>query len=225
MGQTLRQIRGSASVPPSNLGANGRLPPGIGDPGAPISMPASINPNATAEKFARAAFNGQTPLVVKNNITGPGSWVAIMPDRTAITYRPAGKASSKTDAATATVEINSAAVKSKFRERCEIQVPRKLKKECYMYAPTMLDYQRQLIIANFDDFSPNAVFPEYCGGQYGSFHDEWGRRVIDFLCVNVQCNFIEPINFSDLFGEQGVDSLRNLLTNESDCSDVGKDVI
>ena len=103
---------GSASVPPSNLGANGRLPPGIGDPGAPISMPASINPNATAEKFARAAFNGQTPLVVKNNITGPGSWVAIMPDRTAITYRPAGKASSKTDAATATVEINSAAVKS-----------------------------------------------------------------------------------------------------------------
>lgn len=35
-----------------------------------------------------------------------------MPDRTAITYRPAGKASSKTDAATATVEINSAAVKS-----------------------------------------------------------------------------------------------------------------
>lgn len=94
-----------------------------------------------------------------------------------------------------------------------------------MYAPTMLDYQRQLIIANFDDFSPNAVFPEYCGGQYGSFHDEWGRRVIDFLCVNVQCNFIEPINFSDLLGNRGVDSLRNLLTNESDCSDVGKDVI
>lgn len=72
-----------------------------------------------------------------------------------------------------------------------------------MYAPTMLDYQRQLIIANFDDFSPNAVFPEYCGGQYGSFHDEWGRRVIDFLCVNVQCNFIEPINFSDLLGNRG----------------------
>ena len=66
----------------------------------------------TAEKFAKDAFNGQTPVKVANNVTGEGSWVAILPDGTAVTYRPAGQASSKTAGDTATVEVNSSAVKA-----------------------------------------------------------------------------------------------------------------
>jgi len=75
-------------------------------------MPATADASATAEQFATAAFNGQTPVKVIDNITGEGSWVAIMPDGTAITYRPAGQASALTDPGTATVEINSPSVRS-----------------------------------------------------------------------------------------------------------------
>jgi filamentous hemagglutinin len=101
-----------STVPPSILGANGNLPSGIGGTGTPIPMPATADASATAEQFATAAFNGQTPVKVIDNITGEGSWVAIMPDGTAITYRPAGQASALTDPGTATVEINSPSVRS-----------------------------------------------------------------------------------------------------------------
>jgi filamentous hemagglutinin len=103
---------GPLGIPPSVLDANGNLPPGIGGIGTPIPMPATSNPSAVAEQFARDAFNGQTPVKVKTDITGPGSWVATMPDGTVITFRPAGQASKLTDPTTATVEINSAAVRS-----------------------------------------------------------------------------------------------------------------
>jgi len=102
----------SGTVPPSILDANGNLPSGIGGLGTPIQMPASADANVVAEQFATTAFNGQTPVKVISNITGKGSWVAIMPDGTAITYRPAGQASAHTDPGTATVEINNPAVKS-----------------------------------------------------------------------------------------------------------------
>jgi len=103
---------GGSEVSSSILGPDGKLPSGVGGLGTPIPMEPSSNPSATAEQFATAAFNGQTPVKVINNITGEGSWVAIMPDGTAITYRPAGQASAATAETTATVEINSAAVKS-----------------------------------------------------------------------------------------------------------------
>jgi hypothetical protein len=103
---------GSSKVPPSILGGDGKLPNGIGGTGTPIPMEPTPNPNAAAEQFAKAAFNGQTPVRVVNNVTGEGSWVAILPDGTAVTYRPAGQASSATATTTATVEINSSAVKS-----------------------------------------------------------------------------------------------------------------
>ncbi|MBR8507011.1 hemagglutinin repeat-containing protein [Burkholderia cenocepacia] len=102
----------NASVPPSITGSDGKLPAGIGGVGTPIPMPPSSNPNVTAEQFAKDAFNGQTPLKVVNNVTGEGSWVAILPDGTAVTYRPAGQASSKTAGDTATVEINNSEVKA-----------------------------------------------------------------------------------------------------------------
>ncbi|WP_193834309.1 hypothetical protein [Burkholderia ubonensis] len=102
----------NSSVPPSIKGSDGNLPAGIGGVGTPIPMPPSSNPNETAEQFAKDAFNGQTPVKVVNNVTGEGSWVAILPDGTAVTYRPAGQASSKTAGDTATVEVNNSAVKA-----------------------------------------------------------------------------------------------------------------
>lgn len=92
--------------------AHGGTSPGIGGIGTPIPMPTSADPDATAEQFVEAAFNGQTPVSVKKNITGEGSWVAYMLDGTAITYRPAGQASRLTDPSTAIVEINNPAIKS-----------------------------------------------------------------------------------------------------------------
>ncbi|HEX7687097.1 MAG TPA: hypothetical protein VF453_05300 [Burkholderiaceae bacterium] len=74
-------------------------------------MPPSADPNATAEAFARAAFNGQTPDKLVPILSGD-SWVAKLPDGTAVTFRVAGDASAATDAGTATVEVNNAAVKA-----------------------------------------------------------------------------------------------------------------
>jgi len=60
-------------VPPSILDGRGSLPAGIGGPGTPIPMPPSSNPTATAEAFARAAFNGQAPDKLVP-IMGGSSW-------------------------------------------------------------------------------------------------------------------------------------------------------
>jgi filamentous hemagglutinin len=43
---------------------------------------------------------------------GGNSWVARLPDGSVVTFRVAGDASAATDAATATVEVNSQAVKA-----------------------------------------------------------------------------------------------------------------
>jgi filamentous hemagglutinin len=100
------------SVPTSILDSNGKMPLGIGGLGTPVPMPQSSNPNETAEIFAKNAFAGQEPKNIRYGITGPGSWVAELPDGTYITFRPAGQASNKTSEGTATVEVNN----SKIRE-------------------------------------------------------------------------------------------------------------
>ena len=79
-------------------------------------MPASQNPNATAEKFAET-FLGRKPTSIER-LDGAkllkgkcvGCWNVKMPDGTFVTYRPAGNASSSTSTTTATVEINSSAL-------------------------------------------------------------------------------------------------------------------
>ena len=73
------------------------------------TMPSSSDPNQAALDFARDAMGGQQPVAVKP-IGLPGAWVAEIPDGTSITYRPAGSASDRTAATTATVEINSKAI-------------------------------------------------------------------------------------------------------------------
>jgi filamentous hemagglutinin len=72
-------------------------------------MPASDDPNSAARAFVLKAYNGQkqtsiTPL-------GDGGFVAQMPDGAYITFRPAGQATSKTLASTASVDINDAKLK------------------------------------------------------------------------------------------------------------------
>ena len=74
-------------------------------------MPPTANPDVSAKEFALAAFNGQQPTKITDNVTGEGSWVAIIPDGTAITYRPAGQSSSDTANTTATVEINNSSIR------------------------------------------------------------------------------------------------------------------
>lgn len=53
--------------------------------------------NAVHELFRTKIFNGRTPSKTVNNKTGPRSWVTTMPEGAAITYRPAGQASSLTE--------------------------------------------------------------------------------------------------------------------------------
>ena len=98
-------------IPPSILDAQGNLLPGIGGPGTPIAMPPSADPRATAEAFARAAFNGQVPVSI-TPIKSGNSWNAELPDGTFVTYRVEGDASASTKSTTVTVEVNNDAVKS-----------------------------------------------------------------------------------------------------------------
>jgi hypothetical protein len=97
-----------SSVPPSILNNNGALPPGIGGLGTPIPMPASADPNQTAQDFAKGAFNGQIPLSVQQI---GGGWLAKLPDGTSILYRPAGQATD-TPETTSSVDINSAGIRA-----------------------------------------------------------------------------------------------------------------
>ncbi|BEP53035.1 hypothetical protein GmRootV118_02790 [Variovorax sp. V118] len=95
------------SIPPSITDGAGNLPPGIGGVGTPIPMPPSINPNQTAEDFAKKAFNGQIPSSI---VSVEGGWLAKMPDGTTILYRPAGQAT-KTDSTTASVDVNNPSIR------------------------------------------------------------------------------------------------------------------
>ncbi|MCZ8396222.1 hypothetical protein [Achromobacter ruhlandii] len=85
----------------------GKLPGTPGkDLGSPRSMPASANPNATAENFAEQIFDGaRIDKLLLDDC--PGCWVAKTADGTSVTYRPAGQASARTASTTATVEVNN----------------------------------------------------------------------------------------------------------------------
>lgn len=89
----------------------GKLPgTPIGGPGTPREMPASNSPNATAEDFVNKLFRNSP--IKKDPISGcEGCWRAQTSDKAWVTYRPAGQASSATSPTTATVEINSPAIK------------------------------------------------------------------------------------------------------------------
>ena len=80
-----------------------------------------------------------------------------------------------------------------------------------MLLPSMLDYQRQLIFASLDDFTPNDTFGNFCGGQYGPEPALWKSAVINFLCMGVRCGLLELTHRPDISVKRDVDKLRNLL--------------
>ncbi|RPD83194.1 hypothetical protein EGK75_13330 [Neisseria weixii] len=94
----------------------GKLPgTPIGNPGTPRTMPASQNPNATAEKFALTIL-GRTPTQAEriegakmNNNNCIGCWRARALDGSMVIYRPAGYAGKDTLPTTATTEIHHSA--------------------------------------------------------------------------------------------------------------------
>ncbi|APH55058.1 Hemolysin [Granulibacter bethesdensis] len=83
----------------------------IGGPGTPREMPASANPDETAEQFAFKAFNGRKAESIGSIADKPGAWIAEFSDGSWITFRPAGQAGRETLPTTATVEINDPIVK------------------------------------------------------------------------------------------------------------------
>ncbi|GAB1848681.1 hypothetical protein MyNCGM683_35570 [Achromobacter xylosoxidans] len=90
----------------------GKLPGTPGkDPGSPRSMPASANPNATAENFAEQIFDGaRIDKLLLDDC--PGCWRAEAADGTWVTYRPGGQASARTSSTTATVEVNNDTIRA-----------------------------------------------------------------------------------------------------------------
>jgi hypothetical protein len=55
----------------------------------------------------------------------------------------------------------------------------------------LLEYQKSLIIAALDYFSPNDLLSNAFGGQFGQSLPLWKEAVIEFLRVNIESGFIE----------------------------------
>jgi len=87
------------------------------------------------------------------------------------------------------------------------------------------DYQQQLIVANLDDFTPNAALPNYLGGQFGSQAEAWKHAVIDFLCVNVKCGLIEATHKPEIAERRDVSMLRKLLNDGDEKNHMPVDVL
>jgi hypothetical protein len=72
--------------------------------GDPRTMPASDDPDLTAQAYVLKIYNGQTPVSL-TALGEEGGFVADMPDGAFITFRPAGQASWRTMSSTASVDI------------------------------------------------------------------------------------------------------------------------
>lgn len=88
-----------------------------------------------------------------------------------------------------------------------------------------IDYQRQLIVASLDDFTPNAALPHLSGGQFGSTSDAWKRAVIDFLCINVRCGLIEATHRKEISTGGDVRRLKEILLNGDSDQLIDADVL
>jgi hypothetical protein len=76
-----------------------------------------------------------------------------------------------------------------------------------------IEYQRQLIVASLDDFSPNSTLPNYLGGQYGLSSEIWRQAVVEFLCINVKCGFIEATHRPEIHTGYDIQQLEDMLLN------------
>ncbi|MDF0606998.1 hypothetical protein HZU77_015325 [Neisseriaceae bacterium TC5R-5] len=75
-----------------------------------------------------------------------------------------------------------------------------------------IEYQRQLIYAVLDDFTPNNSLSEYYGGQYGANFHIWKQSVINFIFTNISCGLIDILNKKENYGLNTAESIRQHLT-------------
>jgi hypothetical protein len=103
----------------------GRELPGTAEPGTSTrTMPASNNPTATAKDYAIGLYKGQIPKSQK--AVGDGGFIVELSNGSFVTFRPAGQASDKTEATTATVEINDTKINQLNGGRAlKLKFPRK----------------------------------------------------------------------------------------------------
>lgn len=74
-----------------------------------------------------------------------------------------------------------------------------------------VNYQRQLIYAGLDDFSPNSVFPDYLGGEFGEDPFLWSLEVANFLDLGVRHGLLEVMNWEYLFSDSPLVSVSEVL--------------
>lgn len=87
------------------------------------------------------------------------------------------------------------------------------------------DYQRQLIVASLDDFTPNAALPNFLGGQFGPTPESWKQEVIAFLCANIECGLIEATHRPEIATRRDIHALRSLLTEGDDGNHIPVDIL
>lgn len=87
------------------------------------------------------------------------------------------------------------------------------------------DYQKQLIVASLDDFTPNAALPNFSGGQHGTNPKIWRRAVVEFLCVNLRCGLIEVTHRPEISKRRDVQLLKIILTQGDTERDLSADII
>ncbi|MBJ9660670.1 hypothetical protein [Burkholderia gladioli] len=88
-----------------------------------------------------------------------------------------------------------------------------------------IDYQRQLIVASLDDFSPNATLPNYCGGQDGENPEIWRQAVVEFLCVNIELGFIEATHRPEIRAGCDVGKIESMLLNGDEAYGIDASVL
>ncbi|AOB31667.1 hypothetical protein AKI39_14665 [Bordetella sp. H567] len=94
-----------------------------------------------------------------------------------------------------------------------------------MHQPSLLDYQRQLIIASLDDFTPNDTLANFQGGQYGADVKAWRSAVTDFLCATLVCGLIQATHRREINDKRDVRLLRALLQQENLECDMPIDIL
>jgi hypothetical protein len=115
----------SAGTVADAVAPGGAMPGAAARLGIPRTMPASDDPDLTARAYVSKIFNGQRPMSL-TRLGESGGFVVKMPDDTYITFRPAGQASERTPASTASVDINGPAINAlNGGARLKLKFPRK----------------------------------------------------------------------------------------------------
>lgn len=90
-----------------------------------------------------------------------------------------------------------------------------------MIAP-LIECQRQLIYASLDDFTPNATFPNYLGGQFGGLAKEWRDSVINFLCTGYGCGLLRILPYPGMPVHLDASHLHRLLIDGDEIRDLNR---